>query len=395
MKMTLSKFRNLLFAGAAVLISGSASSAELTTSSFSSNQSYKNELQHAIDRGLEWLQANQNSNGWWSTADQPAVTGEVLMAFKGDPKQRYSKSEPSWMAKSYQFIMDSAKPDGGIHRTNLVTYNTAISMMALIAANKAEYNPTILKAREYLISLQTDMGEKGKVDSPFDGGIGYGSHYDHSDMGNTLQALEAIYYSKALTARDSKLSEAKDLNWGAAISFLQNCQNLPSVNTNNWVSDQEKDKGGFVYYPGNSMAGGTTNLATGKIALRSYGSISYGGMLSYAYADLKKEDPRVSAVYQWLQNNYTVDENPEMGAQGLYYYYNTMSKALTVYGIDEIPLARGGKAAWKKDLSMKLLNLQQKDGSWLNTNARWWEKDGALVTAYSVMTLERVYATLK
>src|SRR4026207_1172093 len=39
-----------------------------------SDQSFKNEVQRAIDRGLDWLKADQNTNGWWSTPDHPAVT---------------------------------------------------------------------------------------------------------------------------------------------------------------------------------------------------------------------------------------------------------------------------------------------------------------------------------
>src|SRR5205823_15036219 len=57
--------------------------------------------------------------------------------------------------------------------------------------------------------------------------------------------------------------------------FIQSCQNLPSHNPQDWVSHNPKDRGGFVYYPGQSMAGGETNQATGRVALRSYGSISY------------------------------------------------------------------------------------------------------------------------
>src|SRR5262245_38336022 len=30
-----------------------------------SDQSFKNEVQRAIDRGLDWLKADQNTNGWW------------------------------------------------------------------------------------------------------------------------------------------------------------------------------------------------------------------------------------------------------------------------------------------------------------------------------------------
>ena len=51
------------------------------------------------------------------------------------------------------------------------------------------------------------------------------------------------------------------------------------------------------------MAGSETNALTGRVALRSYGSISYAGLLSYIYADLKRNDPRVLAVFEWLRRN--------------------------------------------------------------------------------------------
>lgn len=343
--------------------------------------SFRNEVQRAAERGLEWLQKSQHKDGYWSTPDQPAVTALALVAFKGDPRGRFKESEPAWLRKGYEYVLSCAQPDGGIHRTNLVTYNTSIAMLALLAAEKPEYEPTILKARRYLVGLQ---GKSGDV---FDGGIGYGTKYQHSDMGNTLQALEALYHSRHLVRKDGAAPEP-DLNWQAAIRFLQNCQNLPSHNTQSWVSAELKDRGGFVYYPGHSMAGGVTNQQTGRVALRSYGSISYGGLLSYIYAQMNPDDPRVAAVYDWLRRNYTLDENPAMGAQGLYYYYHTMAKALSLYGADQLELADGRKVDWRKDLAMRLINLQQKDGSWVNDNGRWWERDPALVTSYAVLVLE-------
>ncbi len=371
----------------------SLSAAETKTITATRDVSFANEVEHSLSRGLTWLQANQNSNGWWSTPDQPAVTALALTAFKGDPKKRYQTTEPVWLKRGYEFLLASVQPDGGIHRSNLVTYNTSISMMALLAANKVEYDPVILKARGFLMGLQRDFGAKGKLDDVFDGGIGYGSKYEHSDMGNTLAALEALYYSKRL-GEDKNLADAQDLNWAAAIQFLQNCQNLPAYNKQKWASDDMKNKGGFVYYPGHSMAGGETNATTGRIALRSYGSISYGGMLSYIYASLKRDDPRVVAVFDWLRANYTLEENPGMGPQGLYYYIHTMTKALTIYGVDELELKDGRKLNWRKEVAMRLLNLQRQDGSWLNDNARWWEKDPALVTSYAVLSLEMVWRGL-
>jgi squalene-hopene/tetraprenyl-beta-curcumene cyclase len=356
--------------------------------------SFRNEIQRAIDRGIGWLQTNQDPAGYWSTPDQPAVTALALMAFQGEPNARYSRpDESAWTKKGYAFVVSCAKPDGGIHQTNLVTYNTSISMMALLAANRGEYEPLLRKARQFLVGLQGDFDTKDKIDNVFDGGIGYGSKYSHSDMANTLAALEALYYSKHL-ANDKGLAEARDLNWEAAIHFIQNCQNLPAYNKEKWASDDPGNKGGFIYYPGQSMAGSQTNSATGAVALRSYGSISYAGLLSYIYANLKREDPRVRAVFEWLQKNYTLDENPGMGPQGLFYYFHTLTKALTIYGVGELELTNGQKINWRKELALKLINLQQRDGSWSNENGRWWEKDPALVTAYSVLSLEMIYRGL-
>jgi squalene-hopene/tetraprenyl-beta-curcumene cyclase len=285
------------------------------------------------------------------------------------------------------------RPDGGIYVTNLVTYNTAISMMGFLSANRPEYDPILRQARRFLVGLQGDFGEKGKHDSPFDGGIGYGTKYDHSDMGNTLAALEALYYTKHL-ASDQALAGAPDLNWPAAIHFLQSCPNLPSHNREAWASDDPKHKGGFIYYPGHSMAGAETNAATGRVALRSYGSISYAGLLSYIYADLKRDDPRVQAVLDWLTRHYTLEENPGLGPQGQYYYYHTLTKALTIAGVGDLALADGKSAAWRQPLALKLIDLQQRDGSWVNTNGRWWERDPVLVTCYAVMAMEMIWRGL-
>ncbi|MBU6402404.1 MAG: hypothetical protein KGS61_18960, partial [Verrucomicrobia bacterium] len=54
-----------------------------------SDLSLRHEVQHAVDLGLAWLRANQNTNGFWSTADHPAVTALALTAFAGDPSGRF------------------------------------------------------------------------------------------------------------------------------------------------------------------------------------------------------------------------------------------------------------------------------------------------------------------
>lgn len=351
------------------------------------NVSFRNEVQRALEHGVDYLKSTQTTNGWWSTADHPSVTALALFAILGEPNARLSKSLE--VNRGYAFLTNCAKPDGGIYVTNLANYNTSISMMALLAAQDARYDELVRRARSYVIGSQVDTGEKGKSDEPFDGGIGYSNKEGRSDMNNTLVALEALYHSKHLV-EDKGLAGAKDLNWSAALQFIQNCQNLPTINRQPWVSTDPKDIGGFVYDPDSSKAGGITN-ASGRIALRSYGSISYAGLLSYVYADVKKDDPRVRAVMEWLRDNLTLEENPGMGAQGYYYYLHLMTKALTAARVDAIETKTGEKVDWRREVAMRLINLQKSDGSWQNDNGRWWEKDQNLVTAYAVMTLEMIY----
>ncbi len=357
------------------------------------DESLRNEVQRAIDRGTAWLLANQNSNGWWSTGDHTAVSALALTALNGDPSGRAAKEHAAAMKRGYAFILSNAKPDGGLYVRDLANYNTSISMMALLTSKDPAFDPVLRKARAYLVGSQVDLGEPGKLDTPFDGGVGYGSKYKHSDLNNTLCALEALYYSKHLIA-DRPATDSKDLDWKAAIHFLQSCQNLPSHNKEAWASDAPENKGGFIYYPGQSMAGAVTNSTTGRVAFRSYGSASYAGLLSYIYADLKRDDPRVNAVFDWLRANFTLDENPGMGPQGIYYYLHTMTKALTIYSVDTLETKDGRRINWRKDVALKLLNLQARDGSWVNDNARWWEKDPVLVTAYSLIALEMVHRGL-
>ena len=395
--MIMTLLRRFLFPAAALVACLAASAAESVRPKSSliaptADLSLRHEVQRALDKGVFWLLANQNSNGWWSTPDHPAVTALALSALQGEPQPRATKARTAALKSGHAFLLSCAQPDGGIYQTNLPNYNTSLALMALLGAKEPSYEPVMRKARAYLVGSQIDLGEPGRLDTPFDGGVGYGSKYKHSDLNNTLLALEALYYSKRLV-QDTQAADNKDLDWQAAIHFLQNCQNLPGTNKADWADGSAKNKGGFIYYPVHSMAGAETNAA-GRVALRSYGSASYAGLLSYIYADLKRDDPRVTAVMDWLRANYTLDENPGMGPQGLFYYLHTMTKALTIAGVDTLETKDGRKLNWRQDTALKLLNLQARDGSWANEHARWWEKDPVLATAYSLIALEMIYRGL-
>ena len=347
------------------------------------------ELETAIGKGLTWLAGQQKADGSWGQAEFPALRALALTAFQGDPSGSDKRKYEANIGKGYAQLLKHVKPDGGIYEEKLANYNTSISLMALLVANNPDYEPVMKKARRFLIGLQDNLGE----DAALDGGIGYGGSYKHSDLANTSFALEALHYTRYLKSDVANDPEAKDLNWKAAIQFISRTQNLPGSNDQKWASDDPDNKGGFIYFPGDSKAG-EQKLDNGKVALRSYGSMSYAGLLSFIYAQVDRNDPRVKAVIDWLARNYTLEENPGMKQEGLYYYYHTMAKALSSAGIDTLTLKDGSRVNWRQDLAKRLLNLQKADGSWANENGRWMEKDPVLVTAYGTITMEILHRGL-
>jgi squalene-hopene/tetraprenyl-beta-curcumene cyclase len=375
----------LAFAGAAAL-----PAADEPLPKSEKNLSFRNEIRDVMNRGYTFLEKQQNPDGSFGTdTAHPALTALPVIAFQREPTGRYAKAP--FLPKSYAYLRGFVQPDGGIYNkeSGLANYNTSVCLLAL-ANVPGESVDMLTKARTYIVNQQATEMAKPETN----GGIGYGNvgaspKRGHPDLDNTLVAMEALRLTQSLA---SDKPGVKDLNWAAAIDFVTRCQNLPSHNKEKWASGDPANKGGFIYYPGFSNAGEQTLEGGGK-ALRSYGSMSYAGLLSFVYADLGKDDPRVKAAIEWLGKHYTLDENPGMEKSGYYYYLHLLAKAYTAAGITEIEV-NGKKVDWRKELGLKLMALQKQDGSWLNEAPRWKENNSALVTSYCTLTLAIIYNQL-
>ncbi|MFC1462290.1 cycloartenol synthase, partial [Verrucomicrobiota bacterium] len=122
--------------------------------------------------------------------------------------------------------------------------------------------------------------------------------------------------------------------------------------------------------------------------------MTYSGMLALIHANISKDDVRVRSAFDWSVKHWSLRENPGMGKQGIYFFYNVLAKALSAYGRDVIPRADGHSSVnWRAALGSRLRDLQKTDpktshGYWSNESGRFWESDPVLVTSYAILALQ-------
>jgi squalene-hopene/tetraprenyl-beta-curcumene cyclase len=293
------------------------------------------------------------------------VTALALYAYL-DNRRGYNESDGPFITRPIEYLLKHVNEDGSISETNHNrNYNTAVVITALQATGNPKYKQVIENGQKFIKGLQLDTEAGYEQSHQYYGGVGYGGD-ERPDLSNMYFALEAMH---------STGFDKQDPLWEKAMVFVSRSQNNSETNDQEWAAND----GGFAYMPGYSPHGEAV----------SYGGMTHAGMLSLLFAGVDKNDPRVKAAHDWIQANYTLDNNPgAKESQGLFYYYNAFAKSMYAYGDAEITDTQGTAHNWRNDLTRKLASLQNKDGSWVNVNSgRWWEGDKNLVTAWSVIAL--------
>lgn len=368
----------------------------------------------ALAKAEAFLRSKQNSEtGGWSmpkpgkdgkTPPQlPGISALVMTGLLMNPKADAGSDQVLMQGEKY--LLNLVQPDGGVYDKMLPSYNTALAVTAFSKLPSPRAKDAMQRGVDFLRKLQwcetssPDVGgsEAPKPidkDHPFYGGVGYGRHGrpDNSNLNMFMQAMQ----DAGVSPEDEAVQRA--------LVFLKRTQMDDRINDMPYAKGSRQ--GGFVYATvenaqsvdgraGQSMAGSieeTLSDGTKASRLRAYGSMTYAGFKSYVYANLPKDDVRVTAAYDWIRRNYTVQENPGMGTDGLYYYYVVFSRALRAWGEPTIQqLTETGSAGesrrWGNDLVDKLLSMQNDDGSFKSVDDRWMENDPVLITAYSVIAL--------
>ena len=329
------------------------------------------DIETAITNGASFLLSKQAADGHWSDPQMPALTALPLWALSTANLQPSTFNLQPAKAKAAAFVLATQRPDGGFYvpkpgrgGSGLGNYNTSVCLSALFDSGLAP-KAALLKARSYIASSQLEG------DDTMAGGFGFDkiSRRRYADLSNTSYAMSAMAKTASLEEFRSDGKKA-DIDWDKALAFVQNL-----------MEKEGPEKGGAAYNERTPQAGTTTN-AQGKVHLRAYGSMTYAAVLSMCSAKLDRGDPRVRQSLEYLTKYWSVDENPGMGNQGLYYFYDIMARALSAAGVEKV-----GEHEWKKELSAKVISLQKPDGSWANDNNRFWEADPVLCTSFALLVL--------
>ena len=372
---------------------------------------FDEKAQRFVDGAIGYFRGTQDDAGGWSVnpagPNFPAITGLVVTGMLLDPA--IDAGDPD-VGEALAYILSFRQPDGGIYDRVLASYNTAICLSALSLARnelpeaEAAVGPAVAFLRELQwggsANVPGSLGDEvAAVDRshPFYGGVGYGNsgRPDNSNLSLWLQGLE----DAGVPGDDPAVQRA--------LVFLQRTQ--MDARFNDMPYAEGSSQGGFIYATspsgkpedmgiGESKAGVITEtMSDGTTAsrLRAYGSMTYAGFKSYAYAQLAPNDPRVLAAREWIARNYTLDENPGIGLDGYYYYLMVFGRALGATGEAEIDVLRNDmvtRAPWPEDLIDRLLELQQPDGSLRSVDDRWMESNTQLITAYALIAAQHARA---
>ena len=339
-------------------------------------------IQQSMDKGIAFLRSTQSDTGGWSASPRTGI-GPTAVILAGLLDAGVNVDDPM-IVSGLKLLKASVRPDGGVYTPDgfIQNYETCVVMMCFAKANEAAkkkdgsepYKELLTNAEKYIRGQQFTEGRNTRPEDPHYGGIGYGGTA-RPDLSHTQFFLDAL---KATGAKEDDPAIQR------ALVFVSRCQNWESeYNTMPYIArNAENLDGGFIYVnqpPEDDSTG---------LSLKSYGGMTYAGLKSMIYAGLTKEDKRVKAALEWIAKNYTVTENPGRGAVGLYYYYQTMTKALDVHGLPYLEDIDGKRHNWRSDLSEHLISVQRENGSWVNAVSRqYMEGDANFVTGFVLLAL--------
>lgn len=332
-------------------------------------------VHRALSDGRDWLAAAQNADGSWSDRRFPGMSALALTALNESGDAAYADES----AKAVTYLLACAQADGGIYVPipgrvggGLGNYNTCLCLKALHAADtKREHTAILLAARAYIASTQQ------QTEGLHEGGFGYDrdSRRIYTDLNNTFYATDVMRATEDLEEARPAGQKKVDIDWDKAKRYILSLQETEGA-----------EEGGFLYR--HDVARRVQPGVDPGETLRATGSMTYAGLLAMLHCKLSRSDPRVRSTLLFLGKHWSLKENYGQGVQGLYFYYYVIARALDAAGVRKLETPEDPAVDWREALALEILSRQRADGSWVNSNNRYWEGDPVLSTAYALLALQ-------
>jgi hypothetical protein len=249
-------------------------------------------INESIDRGLNWLRANQNGDGGWGRPTGLAVLCFLEKRQSADwnaQPQGYQNMTPADQEIVRNGIRYCIQRIPGFESGSVESYDTGACLMAMstykhtggpddVGANTSVTNAIA----QGVTSLKNLQGVPG-VDDPNSGGFYYNRRNSNADMSTTQFAMAGLYAAETVQAGASN-------TLGISRGFIGNTKN---------------GDGGHSYSPN-----GSSNHA-----------MTASGAWTYLLSGLPPEDADVQSALSWLNQRYTHDNQNRTGSGDSYYYY--------------------------------------------------------------------------
>lgn len=318
-------------------------------------------LDRAIERGMKRLRALQADDGSFEPEERKevcrvALTSMALWAL-GEPEA--VGLDAARARKAAKFLVKKQTASGGIYEpaNGLPVYTSGVAARALRTLGNVDGWPELGAARSRVeLFVYRSAAPESFVDSD-----------DKASAGP----------SHARTQAQRLLDEGKVSDGAArrALEFLARCE-VDLSRSPARLRQPHEQRAAF-----------------------DIGAFDYEDLLPMVYLELTPEQQIVLRARKALASRYTPEKNPDLtarygeqgfleGKQGKFYYWLNVARTMTTLGERELVTGDGVRHDWASEIASQVLAAQRGDGAWVNSEARWWEGEPGITTAYAVLALK-------
>ncbi len=325
-------------------------------------------IDHAVDRGLDFIAANQQADGSFMAPSygQPGITSLCVMAFLSRGHMPGMGPYGAQIDRAVEYVLSTQRPDGLLavsptNRSGRPNYNHAIAGLMLgevYGMTTGDLNDRIRRAIPRALEFSRMRQTRRKRHPRDNGGWRYIRPYGPNDSDLTATSWQLMFYRSAKNAEfDVPAEYIED-----AMAYVRRCY-VPRKRAfvyALYVDDEEH------YASGGTVGGGIVALAMGG----------------------EHHTEMAQAGGRWILRHPFTTYNRRRHQDDRYHY--------SAYYCSQAMFQLGGQF-WEKfypELQQVLLANQRRDGSWDREAIRDGKFGNVYTTALSVLALTPPYQLL-